>query len=144
MPPSRSYCRHAAALVSRRWHDCAHAPELCRKVAPHLPQQRPAAQTAALQSLAAWLLRHSQHVRSLDLELHDDSGPENEQMAQLACCLMACASGPMEELFPVWTPQLLAAAWAPALRSLRWLRLDSLDQELVISRSLHGLTQLTG
>lgn len=136
--------RHAAALVSRRWHRCAHAPELCRSVSLDLHRLRPTARPAALDSLAAWLLRHGQHVRKVELEHHEANADaaENGLMVQLGCCLMACAAGTVEA-FLLWSSQLLVASWAPSLRSVRKLRLDCLDGELVISSSLHGLTQLT-
>ncbi|KAI7843517.1 hypothetical protein COHA_002759 [Chlorella ohadii] len=141
--------RHRAALVSRRWHTCARAPELCRRVEAHMPAwwleyRMPLACQAGLASFAAWLLRHKQHVRSM--RLHVDSLFENEaqeDQAQLACCLMACLGSQLRALH-VHSVPLVVAAWAPAaFAGLRQLHLDSGCGELLVSSSLHGLTQLT-
>lgn len=130
-------CRRTAALVSRRWHSCVHTPELCHEVV--LFRSQP----AALESLAAWLLRHGQHVRSLWLSTLM-AAAEDEIGAQLTCCLMACVAGAVELLdIQCSTQRLMVAAWAPCLRSVRQLQLHSLNGDVVISSSLHGLTQLT-
>ena len=145
-----SVCRHCAALVSRRWARCVSAPELCRHVAMSWPNDPlcPLGFTGAIASLAAFMLRHGPHVRSLSISA-SGSAPERESssaegQAQLACCLAACAGGQLESLC-VYVPCVVVAAWAPALRTLRQLYLGCLSEsgELFISSSLHGLTQLT-
>ena len=132
-------------MVRHRWHECAHAPELCRTVVLYgatWPRNPPLAFSAALASLTAWLLRHGQHVRSLRLYGWGEEGAAAEAQSHLACCLMACAGGQLEAL-GVNVRTLVAAGWAPLLHTLCRLHLGRFQGELLISSSLHSLTQLT-
>lgn len=99
---------------------------------------------AALGSLAAWLLRHGQHVHRLTLVVQGaDEAAEKAQ--ELSCCLTACsAAGGLGRLLVrrLGDSALRVGSWAPALRTLHTLEL-SCDHELVITASLHSLTQLT-
>ena len=143
--PFHPVCRHRAALVSHRWHDCAHAPELCRQVRMdslwRISRFGPWSHSVA--SLTAWLMRHGRHVRHMQLGGFHAKIESQEEQAQLACCLMACAGGQLETLRAA-IDGLVVAAWAPAaVRSLRELQLGFAASELQISNSLHSLTQLT-
>ena len=123
--------------MSRSWHASAHAPSLCRDVAAGVSS------VAALGSLAAWLLRHGQHVHRLTLVVQGaDEAAEKAQ--ELSCCLTACSSaGGLGRLLVRWGDSALrVGSWAPALRTLHTLELSS-DHELAITASLHSLTQLT-
>ncbi len=147
MTAIHSVCRHLAALVSHRWNDRAHAPELCRQISltvlRRTTRHTPSA-PSVLCSFAAWLMRHGQHV--CHLQLGGSTGHNalsQEEQAQLTCCLMACAGGQLQTLHAP-TGDLIVAAWAPvAMRSLRQLQLGSTGAALDISSSLHSLTQLT-
>ena len=46
-PPLAVPCRRSAAMVSRRWHSCAHAPELCRDVSVSAEEESQQAQQLA-------------------------------------------------------------------------------------------------
>ena len=143
MPSCR---RHRSALVSRRRAHCMHAPELCRQARLQRPTlfKTTLYYTAAIASLAAWMLRHGQHVRSLRVISSMLDVSSAEAQAHLTSCLAACAGpGSQLEVLRVSVAPLVVAAWAPALRTLRQLQLGGPSGELFISSSLHGLTQLT-
>ena len=143
--PFHPACRHLAALASRRWHDCAHAPELCRQVRMDSlwRTSRFGPWSHSVASLTAWLMRHGRHVRHMQLGGFHSKVESQEEQAQLACCLMACAGGQLQTL-RAGIDGLVVAAWAPAaMRSLRELQLGFAASELQISTSLHSLTQLT-
>ncbi len=51
LPAALRRCRHLTALVSRRWHEAAHSPNVLRSIESIQPS------LAQLQSLTAWLRR---------------------------------------------------------------------------------------
>lgn len=136
LPPSLLN-RRLAAGVNRRWHDAAHAPELCRDVA--IVSQNPGRELA---SLLPWLRRHGRHVRCLTLQMY---GPLEEQDQQLLHgCLAACAAvGQLESLavkaLRHWDP-LEVGAWVQALPRLQSLALNS--DSVHLTSSLHQLPAL--
>lgn len=134
-------CRHTAALVSRRWHAAAHSPQLLADVLC------PNADSRRLESLTAWLPRHGQHVRSLDLSCHPEDGESGPVTWQLAGCLQAFAAvaGSLERLSlsAQSEPGLCVTPWAAALRRLVRLSLWADPCTLRICSSLSGLTALT-
>ena len=139
-------CRlQSAALVCRRWHACAHAPELCRDLEVEIAPTDPERELELLASLSAWLRRHGQPLRRLSLlllpfELVD--GVE-EQLAQ--CMSEAAATMPQLQQLLV-SHRWLNVSWAGQLPpSLRELSLQCCAQEqiMLITSSLSHLTQLT-
>ena len=138
-------CRQSAALVCRRWHACAHAPELCRDLEVEIAPTDPERELELLASLSAWLRRHGQPLRRLSLlllpfELVD--GVE-EQLAQ--CMSEAAATIPqLQQLLVSHTR--LNVSWAgqlpPSLRELS-LHCFGFRTSLLITSSLSHLTQLT-
>lgn len=110
---------------------------LCRVT----PQPTQLKYTAAIASLPAGMLRHGQHVSSMVAAGFEEDASSAEAQANLACCLTACAGGQLASLH-IEVTALVVAAWEASLHSLRQLHLGSAN-ELLISSSLHGLTQLT-
>ena len=134
-------CRHRAVLVCRQWHDCVHSPDICGEV-----EANGFHSSAAFDSLACWLRRHGQHVRSLHLErgrtgLADDP----DEYLLMGCCLsLTAAVGQLERLHIATRGGLVvSAAWMQPLRRLRELSLQAAPDGLLINTTLEHHTQLT-
>lgn len=148
--PARLPCRRSAAIVSRRWHSCAHAPALCHDVGIEAAQQSKQAQELA--SFAGWLQRHGQHVQRLTIRVFTFEEPQEQTAAcreQLLQCLNTCrcVTQQLGQLYVASSlaAALAAAAWPPPLPgTLQDLGLYTNGSEpLHINCSLHGLTRLT-
>lgn len=142
-------CRHRAALVSRRWHAAAHSPAVLLKHGVSLLSHRNGASTQ-LQSLAAWLARHGQHVRRIRLSCSPKRQFAEPCAWELASCLSACAAvaaGSLQQLmvdFNATGVPLCVTSWCAPLRQLSSLWLSgSVYTDLRISSSLAGLTAVT-
>ncbi|PRW20407.1 leucine-rich repeat receptor-like serine threonine- kinase BAM1 [Chlorella sorokiniana] len=145
--------RQVAALVSRRWHRCAHAPELCRNLTvaidewqPRASDWRQEARAPNLASFAAWLQRHGQHLRCLQLEVLPYDGYDEQAVGQELARCMSAAMPQLDQLLITLHNNWLTVGWAgqlpPSLRELG-VHLYGWDEKLRISASLGGLTHLT-
>ncbi len=135
-------CRLRAALVCRRWHRCAHAPELCCEVKMEVYLDE-GQEPWRLPSVCAWLARHGQHLQRLSLQLHN-FGRARPAAQRLEQCMPAVAAAVphLEQL--LLTCGSCNVTWAEQLpASLRELGLRVMGQDLRISSSLGSLTQLT-
>ena len=142
----RRCCRHRAALASRRWHAAAHAPGSLRVVRLSSFDNS----VARLQSLAAWLQRHGQHVQEVRLDVNPPNQAAQPCTWELAGCLTACAAaaaGSLQQLSLQMYARgstLCVTSWCAALRQLRSLDLVAgYAGQLHIASSLAGLTVLT-
>lgn len=130
-------CRQRTALMSRRFAAAACSPLLLRRVDLPLLDS-----SSALESLAAWLARHGQHVRSLRYRC----GPAHERFAQglvsgTATCLTAAgAAGQLQDLCVYAALDELHTGWLCTMRSLTRLQLSATP--LSISPAIRGLTAL--
>ncbi len=123
--------------MSTRFAAAACSPELVREVTISRID------VPILRFLAAWLVRHGRHVRTLRL-WDDHSFPEDEASAitasAMATCLMAaCGTGQLVEL-EVGMNLAAHTEWLAAARWLRHLRLFAVP--LHVSPAIAGLTAL--
>ena len=131
--------------MSRRWHSCAHEPELIRNVACTASCRARA--PARLRSLARWLRAHARHVRSLELAVELEPW-EAEDLVR--GCLAACrAAGPPAALESVavrsvtgMMPPFLADLCAAELRSGPLERLEVRQHGLQLRRSMQHLSSV--
>ena len=128
--------------MCRRWYECVHSGPLCQHA------WAGGSSWQAFSSLACWLQRHHQHVRSLRLTVGQAGGwdrDEPHQLMLLGCCLAtAAATGQLERLHLSSQAGLLVpAAWMQPLRRLRELTLLGPRSRVVIGTSLEHHTQLT-
>lgn len=146
-------CRQHAALVCRRWHRCAHAPEVYREVKVEIELDRRwtnalglERQRCKLSAVFAWLARHGQHLRQLSLELRNHGWAEREMERLLAQRIAAAAAAmpQLQQLYLAWN-DAAKIRWAGELPpSLQQLGLYvRFDDKLRICSSMGGLTQLT-
>lgn len=131
--------------MCHQWHNCVHSPDICGEV-----EANGFHSSAAFDSLACWLRRHGQHVRSLRLlarGYHVFNAPtmaEAEETLLLGCCLAACApAGQLQRLRIESGSVPVLAAWVQPLRSLRELSLLARSEDVIIKCSLEHCTQLT-
>ena len=138
LPPLRRL--GPAALVCKRFAAAACSPELLRDL--DLGQVKG---PAAVHSLAAWLERHSAHLRRLKLNCCSRNADEEEPAAAAIPARLAAAVQLVELTYRGSLPD--STEWLAALCSLRRLELnrgwsDELSQSLQIAPAINGLTAL--
>lgn len=151
--PIPSPGRQHAALVCRRWHSCAHVPELCRDVEVLDPRakgrKRHVLRPPHDNHLLLWLRRHGQHVRRLSLRVSTLGVVVGEEVTEVAPFMSAAAAAmpQLEQLLVEWTATLYHTEWlghlpASSLRELSF-GVDGWEQGLELCSAINGLTQLT-
>lgn len=150
----------AAALVSKRWHQLCHVPQLLRslRIGMHSCSRydsNPDGFLPRVRSLQRFLASHAQHVRSLHLSAAnrhpyvgwDPATVVATERKALATCLQCCTQ--LEQLtvcegtLPTGVGTEQAADWLLAMPRLRRLNhLGSPEHELRLPAGLDSFTQL--